>query len=285
MRYIFIIPITSEGQAQAYVDNNSIGFECHIWRHNIPDPDITDWGHATKLSPTSTDPVSHLMLWGEFSPADAGAMRDGITGCTAFNGNRREAMAAMGLTQHIEEEEPTENHDHVLPLMYKIWDMADAPIDINICATSDKFDGYTCILRYQNQDLQKGLTQGDNTSGVDRTARLATMVPNTITPNARLQIEGEVITNTNDPERASYAMFGATKREFAALGCKFIAFDVRGHNFPTWTAAMEWLGSEGFDTVLNTNLPDYPKDGIVYKIDEVAVHDLAEIKQFAFKFY
>ena len=212
-------------------------------------------------------------------------MRDGIPGCTAFNGNRREAMAAMGLTQNIPEEEPTEPHDYVLPIMYKIWDMADAPIDINICAQSDKYDGYTCILRYKSRNLVKGLTQGDNTAGVDRTARLATMVPNTITPSARLQIEGEVITNTNDPVQASYAMFGATRREFADLGCKFIAFDVRGHNFPTWTQAMEWLGSEGFDTVLNTNLPDYPKDGIVYKIDEVAVHDLAEIKQFAFKFY
>ena len=283
---IIFIPVAKEGQAQTATDNQGIVFAPHLWRKGIPDPGITDWEHAVKCGVDDT--VTHLMLWGDLATAHWQGFRDNITGCVVYNAathTRRTAMANMGLNNVIEPEEPTVEHDLVMPLMYKIWDMADAPIDTAICSRSDKFDGHTCSLRYDAGVYVRGVEQGDSTRGLDRTNRLGTMVPNTLSNPARMQIEGEVITNRNDPRYATHAMHGATRREFFSYECKLIVFDVRMANgpFTTWYQAMEWLDAQGFDTVLNYTNTEYPKDGEVFRIDNVADYELAEIKQFAYK--
>lgn len=272
---------------QSYVDANNIEFTPHLWRSGIPDPGITDLGFATKCGPAHNGTVTHLMIWGDLLDSEWQGMQDNIPQCQVFNAEqwtRRQLLNSQGLKQ-ITEEEITIDHYLSMPIMHKIWDIADAPIDISECEISDKFDGHTCALRYEDGELKRGIEQGDSISGLDRTGRLATMSPSNININSRIQIEGEVITNTNDPYIAYYAMRDATKKEFASYDCKFIAFDVRGAGFTTWVEAMAWLDTQGFDTVLNYINEDYPKDGRVYRINNYADYNAAPVGQFALKYY
>jgi hypothetical protein len=286
-RVIIFVPRASRQAAQTIIDDQGIEFETHIWRKGVPDPPITDFQKALRCG--SDDTVTHLMLWGDLTPAQTRALTEGVAGCTVYprrQWRRSAALADMGLKELVIEE-PTRPHHMAMPIMYKIRDMADAPFDhAAIGAASDKWDGHTCTLKYDAGALVFGREQGDSIRGLDRTERLATMVPATVSRPETMQIEGEVITNRNHPRHATYAMTRATDREFAQYECKFIAFDVRFRNTPfaTWSDAMAWLDSEGFDTVLNYTDPDYPKDGIVYRIDDNAAFDVAPVPMFALKF-
>jgi hypothetical protein len=100
-----------------------------------------------------------------------------------------------------------------------------------------------------------------------------------------IQIEGEVIAIAdNDPSTAHYIIQHGTRREFIAAQPKFLAFNVRNGAGTTWTQQMTWLDAQGFDTVLNYVNDDYPKDGIVYRIDNRAAEAAADIGMFALKF-
>jgi hypothetical protein len=286
-RVIIFVPRELRRDAQTIIDDQSIEFETHIWRKGVPDPPITDFQKAIRCGVDNT--VTHLMLWGDLTTAQARALTDGLAGCVVYprrQWRRKAALADMGLKELVIEEQ-TRSHHMEMPIMHKIFDLADAPFDYEaIGAASDKWDGHTCSLKYDAGALVWGREQGDSTRGLDRTERLATMVPATVNRPATMQVEGEVITNRNHPRFAHHAMTNATDREFARYQCKFIAFDVRFRNTPftTWTEAMTWLGNQGFDTVLNYADPDYPKDGIVYRIDNNADFAEADIPMFALKF-
>jgi hypothetical protein len=288
-KVIVIFAIDQLDTVQQYVDDNGIEFETHLWRKGIPDPPIIDLEHAIKCAPTSSEAPTHLMIWGELTVGQDQGL-NGLAQCQVFNAanwTRRAVLENFNLVRVVDAPEQTFIHHLQMPLMHKIWDYADEPWDHTTGAVSDKWDGHTCGVRYNNGNLVRGLTQGDNISGHDRTVRLAQMVPATLNQNAHMQIEGEVITNSNSPVDAYNAMYGTTRREFAALAPKFIAFDLRvqgDHPFTTWTQAMTWLSNQGFDTVLNYSDPDYPKDGVVYRIDNYVDYKAAAIGQFAFKF-
>ena len=278
---IVILPVSLAQTVQDYIDANSMRFQSWVKRHGTPDPDIIDLGHALQCSVDGSYPATHLLLEGDLTTEQAAW----IAGRGIFVSEKEwtEAIKDAGF-QLVTEEEPTKDHLMPMPIMHKVWDMADAPIDIAICAESPKWSGYTCCLVYDNKKFIEGTTQGDSIRGHDRTDRLEGLVPATISIRDNVQIEGEVITNTNDESVAYSAMYGATDREFAALGCRFIAFDVRGGDFATWTEAMQYLSDQGFDTVLNHVDDTYPKDGIVYRIDDMAAFASAEIGMFALKF-
>jgi hypothetical protein len=228
------------------------------------------------------------MLWGDLTAGQARGMKDNITDCAAYpepQYTRATALADMGL-QRVSEEEPTSDHLMVMPTMHKITDMADAPFPVTQdVAQSDKWDGYTCTMKYDSGNLVAGITQGDGIKGRDRIARLSLMAPATLNRPATMQVEGEVICTTRKPRDAYHALEYSTDREFERYDCKFLAFDVRGAGFTTWTDAMNWLDSQGFDTVLNYVDDDYPKDGRVYRIDNYADYEAAEVGQFALKYY
>lgn len=278
---IIIISVSMAETAQSYIDANSMRFKSWIKRYGEPDPDVLDLGHALQCSVDGSWPATHILLEGDLT-TEQGQWLVG-NGVFVSEKERSEALVDAGL-QFVTADEPTKTHLMPMPIMHKVWDIADAPIDVAICAQSPKWSGYTCSVVYDNKKFIEGTTQGDTVSGHDRTDRLESLIPATISIRDNVQIEGEVITNTNDEGVAHYAMYGATNREFAALGCKFLAFNIRGGDFATWTEAMQYLSDQGFDTVLNYVDNDYPKDGVVYTIDNTLVREAAGIQQFALKF-
>lgn len=285
-KVIVFIPRTSRQEAQDFIDANNVEFSVIGWRYGVPDEPVKDPERGVLLSPSGERPTTHVMLVGDFTRSQAIALRDNITGCAVYNGlkwTERRAVVDQGL-RPVNVDEAATPHQFVMPEMFKIWDIADAPIDLGICVQSPKWDGYTCGLQYNNGELVRGVTQGDGEGGRLRTGRLSLIAPTTVGRPDRFQVEGEVITNTNDPADAYYAMEYATRREFLALEPKFLAFNARGAAVNSWTQAITWLNNQGFDTVLSHVDDDYPKDGIVYRIDNRADENAADVGMFALKY-
>lgn len=171
-------------------------------------------------------------------------------------------------------------HYYEFPIMHKIWDMKDAPDDMDKRSPSDKWDGHTCSCLYSDGVLQTVVDQGDGVFGEDVTERARRFVPESIPMGGLVQVTGEMVSLTNAPSDALYTLCGAKQCEL-----EFIAFDVQPHPYALWSESLQSLDKHGFKTVLTYHRDEYPKDGIVYRIDDNAVFEQSDYGQFAMKFY
>jgi len=169
----------------------------------------------------------------------------------------------------------TEGLPHMYPMysLQKCFDINEAPLDIQDCVVTPKLDGAAVSLLYSAGELQLALTRGDGKIGKDVTDKLATLVPTKVKFNDTVQITGEVVCPsriTNARNVAAGSLNLKDLSEFKERPLKFIAYDMQPTD-PTfnwhYTEILTILMMEGFSTALDSDWPEYPKDGQVYRLE------------------
>ncbi len=175
-----------------------------------------------------------------------------------------------------------------------------------------KFDGLTLNLLYDGGELIKATTRGDGTVGEVVTAQVETIkkLPKTISYKGRIEIQGEGILRLSQLERynavSSEPLKNARNGAAGAIrnldpevtrtrGLSFMAYNV-GYSdmaFATQHDMREFLSREGFEVEGGWRIArtaseamafadeteqarpdlDYLIDGVVYKVDDVALRD------------
>jgi len=121
--------------------------------------------------------------------------------------------------------------------------------------------------------LSLALTRGDGKLGRDITDKIATLVPLEIATPGVVQVTGEVMAPrsiTNSRNFAAGSLNLKDLEEFKTRPLVFVAYDLIEHGFNEWTTAMKLLVLDGFNTVLDFDTKDYPTDGTVYRINDMA---------------
>ena len=136
-----------------------------------------------------------------------------------------------------------------------------------------KLDGAAVSLLYVNGLFALGLTRGDGNLGRDITDKLATLVPERISLSGEVQITGEVVhpaTIDNARNVAAGLLNVKSLTEFSERSkpLKFVAYDIQGASYATWTQAMKCLNHQGFEVVTHFDATKYPADGEVYRVDD-----------------
>lgn len=137
--------------------------------------------------------------------------------------------------------------------------------------SSPKLDGAAVSLLYYNGRLIQGLTRGDGVEGLNITDKARQFAPLIIEGTEGLvQITGEVVapkTIRNSRNYASGALNLKDLEEFKTRDITFIAYSM----FPTldylWTQDMMFLGTNGFNTVIQSDYSMFPRDGVVFRCD------------------
>lgn len=165
-----------------------------------------------------------------------------------------------------------------IPHLYKMYSLQkyfsldDAPaLDNYVC--TPKLDGAAVSLLYVNGELALALTRGDGNIGRDITDKLATLVPTSINILGTVQITGEVVCPSRVPNARNVAAGSLNLKdfdEFHARPLTFVAYDIQGADYGTWTSAMNVLSQQGFSVVTTFDASEYPTDGLVYRIDYYA---------------
>jgi len=164
------------------------------------------------------------------------------------------------------------SHYYPLYSLQKIFDLNEAPINIDLCVITPKLDGAAISVLYVNGQYSLALTRGDGKIGQDITKNVSHLVPNKLGGGGIIQITGEVLAPkaiTNSRNYASGALQLKDFEEFKTRDLRFVAYGMEGNfSHPTWTMTMQNLISEGWNTVLNFDVTNYPTDGTVYRVDE-----------------
>lgn len=165
-----------------------------------------------------------------------------------------------------------------LPHLYKMYSLQkyfsldDAPA-LNGYVKTPKLDGAAVSLLYVNGRLALGLTRGDGNIGRDITDKLATLVPDAIQILGTVQITGEVVCPSRVPNARNVASGSLNLKDFEEFHTRpltFVAYDIQGADYGTWTSALNVLASNGFSVVTSFNASEYPTDGLVYRLDSSA---------------
>lgn len=164
-----------------------------------------------------------------------------------------------------------------LPHMYRMYslqkcfDIAEAPLDISACIKTPKLDGAAVSLLYVNGHLALALTRGDGNIGKDITDKMRLLVTSEFPIEGTVQITGEVVCPSRVPNARNVAAGSLNLKdihEFHSRPLTFVAYDIQGKTFDTWTNAMQELNRAGFLTVDSFNASEYPTDGCVYRINK-----------------
>lgn len=135
---------------------------------------------------------------------------------------------------------------------------------------SPKLDGAAISIRYSDGNLVLALTRGDGKKGLEITEKVATLVPNIISRAGEVQITGEIVCPKDIPNSRNLASGSLNLKdlgEFKTRPLTFIAYDVYPKRHTYWCEEMEWLKTQGFNTVLDSNWSEFPHDGQVFRID------------------
>ena len=136
---------------------------------------------------------------------------------------------------------------------------------------SPKLDGAAVSLLYVGGKLHRALTRGDGKKGLDITRQMETMVPSSITTNVEyFQVTGEVVAPKTIKNARNYAAGALNLKdieEFKERDLHFIAYGITPSQKPEWSCDLRELSRYGFDTVMDSNWPEYPDDGIVFRIN------------------
>lgn len=162
------------------------------------------------------------------------------------------------------------SHPVSLYSLRKVYD--EQEIDVSFTIKTPKIDGSNLTLVYKNSKLKIAITRGDGERGEDVThlAREITNIPKRIESEIDyIVINGECVTD-NDVDNYRNYVSGAlglkSAEEFKERNIKFIAHDWLNIELD-YTARMKIVKNMGFYTVFDKSAWDYPKDGVVYRID------------------
>ena len=136
---------------------------------------------------------------------------------------------------------------------------------------SPKLDGAAVSLLYVGGKLHRALTRGDGKKGLDITRQMETLVPSSETTNVEyFQVTGEVVAPKTIKNARNYAAGALNLKdieEFKERDLHFIAYGITPSQKPEWSCDLRELSRYGFDTVMDSNWPEYPDDGIVFRIN------------------
>lgn len=133
-----------------------------------------------------------------------------------------------------------------------------------------KLDGAAISILYYDGNLVLAITRGDGKKGIDITEKVSTLVTNIVSRSGHVQITGEVVCPKEIPNARNLASGSLNLKsmdEFKTRPLTFVAYDVQPKKHEYWYEEMEWLESQGFNTVLKSQWEQFPQDGLVFRID------------------
>jgi len=168
----------------------------------------------------------------------------------------------------------TDGIPHLLKMysLQKVFDKKDLP-DYDFVVTP-KLDGAAVSITYVEGILAVALTRGDGNLGRDITSKLAELVPQTVSIKGTVFITGEVVcpsyvSNARNVAAGSLNLKSLDEFRERAKDLVFVAYDIQGVDYGTWTSALNVLAQEGFQVVTHFDASDYPQDGQVYRVDNL----------------
>ena len=135
-----------------------------------------------------------------------------------------------------------------------------------------KLDGAAVSLQYIRGTLSIALTRGDGKQGLDITDNMRFLVPRHLLPFQGvpiIQITGEVVapaTIKNSRNYAAGALSLHDSDEFQKRDLTFVAYGVQPYPTDNFIEDMEYLNASGFETIIDSDYPMFPRDGDVWRI-------------------
>jgi DNA ligase (NAD+) len=174
--------------------------------------------------------------------------------------------------------EPMEKKQKHMWQMYslqKVFDDDQPPSSFNGFSDiikTPKLDGAAISLLFEGGFLTQATTRGDGVIGEDILEKMCLLVPTKININSTIQITGEVVckkTEENARNLVSGALHLKDIEEFKTRVPKlhFVAYNVVPNMYDTYENDMTELYLRRFETVLNSQLEDFPQDGEVYRLN------------------
>jgi DNA ligase (NAD+) len=162
-------------------------------------------------------------------------------------------------------------HPIKLYSLRKVYDAAE--VDDFYDVQTPKIDGANLTLVYKRGKLSIALTRGNGEMG-DNIIHLAsgiTNIPQRIqTDYDQIVINGECVTDNTVENFRNYvsgALGLKSLTEFRERSIKFIAHDLLGISM-NYTTRMTIVQNMGFATVLDKNNNSYPRDGVVFRVND-----------------
>lgn len=151
---------------------------------------------------------------------------------------------------------------------------ANAPVLENpICTV--KVDGAAIALTYIRNDnifeLYRILTRGDGKKGLDVTAKLRHLVPNSIqlpSKDVLVQVNAELAAPKSIENARNYAAGAMNLKNVEEVKTRDLAvlvYDCQPHITDSYLNALELLESAGFKTIESRDIDLYPTDGEVFR--------------------
>jgi DNA ligase (NAD+) len=161
-------------------------------------------------------------------------------------------------------------HPIKLYSLRKVYDAAE--VDDFYDVETPKIDGANLTLVYKRGKLSIALTRGNGEMG-DNIIHLATGITNIPqriqTDYDQIVINGECVTDNTVENFRNYvsgALGLKSLTEFRERNIKFIAHDLLGISM-NYTTRMTIVQNMGFATVLDKNANSYPRDGVVFRVN------------------
>jgi len=161
-------------------------------------------------------------------------------------------------------------HAFQLYSLKKVYDVEE--VDKRFTVETPKIDGSCLTITYVRGKMRVALTRGNGEMG-DNVTHLAVNIKNIpikfTTDLDELVVTGECVTDNNVENFRNYvagAMGLKSAEEFKSRNIKFIVHDVLNLAID-YTKRMKIAEAYGFTTVLSKEATEYPKDGLVYRMD------------------
>ena len=162
-------------------------------------------------------------------------------------------------------------HPVKLYSLRKVYDAAE--VDDFYDVETPKIDGANLTLVYKRGKLSIALTRGNGEMG-DNIIHLATGITNIPqriqTDHEQVVINGECVTDNTVENFRNYvsgALGLKSLTEFRERNIKFIAHDMLGIAM-NYVTRMTVAQNMGFTTVLDKNVNTYPRDGVVFRVND-----------------
>lgn len=161
---------------------------------------------------------------------------------------------------------------HPIPLysLRKVYDLEE--VDKSFTVKTPKIDGSNLTIIYKNNKLVLAITRGNGEKGEDVThlAKHIANIPKRLNTEFNyLVINGECVTDNNVENYRNYVSGSLglkSASEFTERNIKFIAHDWLNAELD-YTTRMKIIKNMGFFTVFDSKAWEYPKDGVVYRMD------------------
>ncbi|MCD6300830.1 MAG: hypothetical protein J7L82_02025 [Staphylothermus sp.] len=145
--------------------------------------------------------------------------------------------------------------------------------------TTPKLDGASLALVYDDGFLISATTRGDGIQGKDCTHLIIAhpSIPNNVPYTHKLQITGEVVvpkTTKNARNVAAGALNLKSEDEFITREITFIAYGMSPSTEETYLKEMKLVQSWKFNTVVNSDYKEFPRDGVVFRVDNNAEFEM-----------